>query len=96
MLIAGLVALALASPQSDERAVKVTGCVEKGVEGGCVMLLGEDGKKYNLIGEKRPPLGVYAEVQGTLRPGTPTICMEGEPLIVKEWRKLRDACTPEK
>jgi hypothetical protein len=94
MLVLG--AVTVASPQGEERAVKVVGCVEKGVEGGCVMLRGEDGKKYNLIGAKRPPLGIYAEVEGAPRPGTPTICMEGEPLEVREWRQLREACAPEK
>jgi hypothetical protein len=95
-LAVALTAVALASPQKEERSVKVAGCVQEGVEGGCLMLVTEAGKKYNLIGEKRPAVGIYAEVTGTPRPGTPTICMEGEPLEIKEWRKLRDACTPEK
>lgn len=87
--------LAAGEPQGKQRTqrktVDVSGCVVKGVEGGCLMLVTKNGTKYNILAEEKPVLGTWIQIRGTRHDG-PTICMEGIPVRVLTWKKLADRC----
>ncbi len=73
------------------KVIEATGCVEKGVEAGCLMLVTADGTKYNIFADPRPALGTWISIRGTRHDG-PTICMEGTPVRVQSWKKRADRC----
>jgi hypothetical protein len=96
VLLLGACLAALAAPQErpKPREVDVAGCVQAGVEAGCVMLVTTDGHKYHLLAdkEKLPGLGSFVQVKGTAGADVISFCMEGEPLQVKEVRLLEKKC----
>lgn len=71
--------------------MKVTGKVEKrDLEGGFFQLVGDDGKRYTLLGatgELKSAQGARVEVDGTLDEGV-GIAMAGPQLVVRSLRKL--------
>ena len=73
------------------KVIEATGCVEKGVEASCLMLITADGTKYNIFVDPRPAVGTWIRIRGTRHDG-PTICMEGTPVRVQSWKKLADRC----
>lgn len=70
----------------DANKVEATGCVEAGVEAGCLMLRDlKSGKLYNLIVKvPHPRVGEGIEFTGTLFRGM-TACMQGTPVEVEKW-----------
>lgn len=96
VLLLGAFLAATTSPQEQRRprAVDVAGCLQAGVEAGCVMLVTTDGHKYHLLAgeEKLPGLGSFVQVKGTAGVDVISFCMEGEPLQVKEVRLLEKKC----
>jgi hypothetical protein len=68
----------------------VRGTVEAGVEAGCLILNGEDGMAYLLLGGDRGLLlsGVRLEVAGSVERGLLTTCQQGTPLKVTSVRRI--------
>ena len=70
---------------------RLVGCVENGVEGGCLMLITRDNTKYDISSARRKPkAGTWILVRGTRYDNYVSICMEGIPIKVKTWKKLGD------
>lgn len=71
--------------------MKVTGRIEhRDLEGGIWQLIGDDGKRYTLLGSKsdfKAAQGSRAEVEGTVEEGF-GIAMAGPQLRVEKIRKL--------
>jgi hypothetical protein len=81
-------------PGASQSKITAAGCVEAGVEGGCLIL--RDSKTqtlYNLFfGEgKKPGLNTAIEFTATAHDG-PTICQQGQPLDVTKWTPLKTKC----
>ncbi len=95
-LTAGLVALAILAAPVASRAeeVKVSGCPEVGVEAGCIVLKGDDGKLYNVTAAKpKPEPGVAGMVTGTVSQGA-SLCMQGILLSPATWQPTPGAECP--
>jgi hypothetical protein len=71
--------------------MKVTGRIEhRDLEGGIWQLVGDDGKRYTLLGSRsdlKAAQGARAEVEGTVEEGF-GIAMAGPQLRVEKIRKL--------
>jgi hypothetical protein len=72
--------------------ITILGCVKKGVEPGCVILIAADGKEYSLHGDSIPTIGrgLGVSVTGTL--GGVSTCLQGTPLRVTSWDWTRERC----
>jgi len=74
LMIVACFALALPAAAED---VSVSGCVEPGVEAGCLMMKAGD-ELYNVTHAKpKPEIGKYGTVMGTLSDGV-DICQQGK------------------
>ena len=75
-------------PQPEPKRVHGEGCVEAGVEAGCLIVRDvRAGKLYNIIvGDPRPTPGEGIEFTGTLRQG-PSVCMQGAAIEVERWAR---------
>ena len=92
IVAAALCAAAGAAFAKDSGTIKGSGCVEAGVEAGC-LVVGKNKKAYNLVfssGEKPRP-GTAIAFEGTVHTG-PSICMQGTSVAVTKWRETRRAC----
>lgn len=79
----------------DATQVHVEGCVEQGVEAGCLVVKDlKEGKLYNiLVKGRRPGVGGGIEFTGVPHDG-PTSCMQGIALDVSKWApKLSLKCS---
>jgi hypothetical protein len=76
------------------QTISGTGCVEAGVEAGCMVL--KDVKThtlYNLyFSGKKPDTGTAIQFEGTKQEGV-TVCMQGEPVKVSKWTPATMACS---
>jgi hypothetical protein len=78
--------------KKDVREVKATGCVRRGVEGGCLLLKTLDGKTaYNIFANPRPEVGKVITIEGIDFRGV-TACMEGIPITVTKWEATGETC----
>ena len=70
----------------ESKQVHAEGCVQQGVEAGCLMVKDrQSGKLYHiLIKGARPQPGVGIEFTGVQHDG-PTYCMQGVPVDVSTW-----------
>lgn len=75
-----------------EAEMTIEGCIKKGVEPGCILLVTHDGKEYSLHGESLPEVekGLGASVKGS--PGGVSSCLQGEPFKVTSWNWTRERC----
>ena len=92
MVAIALCALAGAVFAKDGDIIKGSGCVEAGVEAGC-LVVGKNRKAYNLVfasGEKAK-VGTAIAFEGTVHTG-PSFCMQGTSVNVTKWRATRRAC----
>jgi hypothetical protein len=75
-------------------AVKGIGCVETGVEAGCLVLrdLNDNTKLYSLhfASDKKPGPGTAIAFEGTKMGAD--ICMQGTPIAVSKWTELKMKC----
>lgn len=73
--------------------VAVRGTVVRGVEPNCLVL--STGRREYLLVRPGPELrpGTEAVVRGTPRPGMPTTCMQGTPLVVREVDRVGEDAT---
>lgn len=76
------------------KTITASGCVEAGVEAGCLVLKDEKtGTLYNLFFKSNPPaINTAIRFTGTQHEG-PTTCMQGTPVDVKEFTKLKTQCS---
>ena len=75
-------------------AITGSGCVEAGVEAGCLVLTDTKTKVlYNLFftGNK-PAIGTAIHFTGTKHEG-PTTCMQGQAVDVKKWTQIKMKCS---
>ena len=100
LLVAGLCLLATASTYSQEKqageakkTVSAAGCVEAGVEAGCLVLKeGKTNTLYNLyFTGKAPDIDTAISFDGELRGGV-THCMQGTPVTVTKWEPIKMLC----
>jgi len=93
LLLAGLVGAGSATDAQElpQKVIEATGCVQKGVEAGCLLLITAEGKKYNIFAKPQPAIGTWIRIRGSRHEG-PTICMEGIPVRVHTWKKLAARC----
>jgi hypothetical protein len=94
-----LIVLASILPAQDQkkevREVKATGCVRRGVEGGCLLLKTLDGKTtYNIFATPRPEPGIVINIEGTQFRGV-TACMQGIAITVTKWEATGEKCKEE-
>lgn len=82
-------------PQSTAgpKAIYAAGCVQAGVEAGCLILSNPRNKTvYNLFFKgKKPAVGSAIRFTGTSHEG-PTSCMQGEAIDVKTWTEIKMQC----
>jgi hypothetical protein len=96
MFTAGMAATAGETPTGDVKQVRAQGCIEPGVEAGCLVVKDiESGKLYNiLVKGLRPGVGEGIEFTGAAHEG-PTTCMQGIAVDVIKWtRKTSLKCSP--
>jgi len=78
--------------KKEVREVKATGCVRRGVEGGCLLLKTLDGKTtYNIFADPRPKVDTVITIEGVDFRGV-TACMEGIPITVTKWEATGETC----
>lgn len=92
VVAAVLCALAGASFAKDGDIIKGSGCVEAGVEAGC-LVVGKNRKAYNLVfgSAEKAKVGTAITFEGTVHTG-PSFCMQGTSVNVTKWRETRRAC----
>jgi len=88
MALVASAATATAGQAANSKPVQAQGCVEAGVESGCLVVKDvKSGVLYNLlIKGKRPAVGAGIEFTGTPFEGM-TICMQGVALQVTSWKR---------
>jgi hypothetical protein len=92
-VVAGLCSLAFLTAALADEPIKVTGCTAKGVEAGCMLLRTGTGKTYNITAAKPVPTpGAYGEVDGTLKSGAMTLCMQGAVIDPATWTQKGKLC----
>jgi hypothetical protein len=96
LLVAGLFSLTCLTPALAEQPIKVTGCVAKGVEAGCLVLRTNTFQTYSISAAKpKPTPGTYGEVSGMIKFGAITICMQGEVIDPAKWIEKGKFCPKE-
>ena len=93
LLVAALFSLALATPSlAQDKPIKVSGCVMKGVEFSCIVLRTVAGKTYNISqAQPTPTLDTYGTVKGTLRNWI-TFCQQGPVISPATWTQRGKLC----
>ena len=83
-------AAAAASP-SNANQVRGTGCVQAGVEAGCLVVKDTaSGNLYSLlIKGAKPPVGIAIDFAGAPFTGS-TTCMQGTPVQLSTWSRNED------
>lgn len=76
------------------KTVTGSGCVEAGVEAGCLVLKDtKTGTLYNLFFQGTPPaINTAIRFTGTLHEG-PTTCQQGTPVDVKKFTPIQQSCS---
>jgi hypothetical protein len=72
--------------------ITILGCISKGVEGGCIILVTADGKEYSLHGKSLPTIGKGLGVSAKGTPGGVDTCLQGTPFAVSSWTWTRQQC----
>ena len=96
LLVAGLLSLVCSTPALAAEPIKVTGCIEKGVEPGCLVLRTNTFQTYSISAAKpKPTPGSYGEVIGEIKFGAITTCMQGEVIDPAKWIEKGKSCPKE-
>lgn len=96
LLVTGLFSLAFLTPSLAEQPIKVTGCVEKAVEAGCLVLRTKTFQPYSIsAAQPKPTPGTYGEVIGIIKFGAITSCMQGEVIDPAKWIMKSKSCPKE-
>src|SRR5437764_1396606 len=72
-------------------ATEITGCVQPGVEAGCIVLITSDQQTYLLVGSNRPTSG-QVRVRGKVLKNAASTCMQGTPFEVRSFDVLSSTC----
>lgn len=86
--------LAIQKPETtnEKKNIYAAGCVQAGVEAGC-LVLSKNNTVYNLFFKgKKPAAGSAIRFTGSPHEG-PTSCMQGEAIDVKTWTAIKMKCT---
>ena len=76
---------------NEKKSIYAAGCVQAGVEAGC-LVLSKNNTVYSLFFKgKKPALGSAIRFTGTPHEG-PTSCMQGEAIDVKTWTAIKMKC----
>ena len=76
---------------NEKKNTYAAGCVQAGVEAGC-LVLSKNNTVYNLFFKgKKPAVGSAIRFTGTPHEG-PTSCMQGEAIDVKTWTPIKMKC----
>ena len=76
---------------TEKKSVYAAGCVQAGVEAGC-LVLSKNNTVYNLFFKgKRPAAGTAIRFTGSPHEG-PTSCMQGQAIDVKTWTPIKMTC----
>jgi len=88
MALTAAAVIAAAGPAPEQKPVHGQGCVEAGVEAGCLVVKDtKSGIIYNLlIKGTRPSIGVGIDFTGVSHEGV-TMCMQGVALDVTSWTR---------
>jgi hypothetical protein len=80
---------------SSSKTIKGSGCVERGVENSCHILIdSKTGETYNLMfSAKVPKSGTAISFTGTQHKSM-TTCMQGKPVNVSKWKKEKGIKCP--
>ena len=84
-----------AQPAPKPKKISAGGCVEQGVEAGCLIVRSaKDDKIYNVLFQdgKKPDVGSGISFEGVQHDG-PTACMQGTAVEVKQWRPVATECS---
>ena len=96
LLFAGMAAGQTQKDKSAPTGKTITGsgCVEAGVEAGCLVLKDtKTGTLYNLFFQGTPPaVNTAIRFTGSLHEG-PTTCQQGTPVDVKNFTPIRQSCS---
>ncbi len=86
MMLAGAAMIAGAGPAPQSTKVRAEGCVQAGIETGCLVVKDvKSGRLYNVhIKKPRPEIGEGIEFTGVLYEGV-TYCMQGIAVEVTTW-----------
>jgi len=89
-----LLSLLTTASYAQDKRITVSGCVIRGVEPGCLVLLTTPGtKRYNIsAAQPMPAPGSYGTVTGTLRPHWITFCQQGEVIEPATWKYRGPLC----
>ncbi len=99
LMITFLFGLTLCAQKPEEKAaqgtaVRISGCIEPGVEVGCRILRdAKTGDVYSLSfhSKSQPEAGMGVSIEGTIHNG-PTSCMQGKAVDVTKWTKAEMQC----
>ena len=86
LVLAGAAAAAAAPPPANGNQLKGKGCVQVGVETGCLVVKdAQSGKLFNLlIKGAKPAIGAGIDFIGATSSGANT-CMQGTPVQIETW-----------
>jgi hypothetical protein len=86
LALAGVAGAAGAAPSPDASQVKGKGCVQAGVEAGCLVVKDtQSAKLYSLlIKGAKPPVGAAIDFEGAPFDGM-TTCTQGIPVQIRTW-----------
>ncbi len=88
LVVGTILSLYILSPGGDSidipTQIKVTGILEQGVEGGCLILKSDDGNLYTLLDlpDDPPSIGSRVTVTGVIQEDVVTSCMQGDSLRI--------------
>ena len=88
LVVGAILSLYILSQEEDSTdssaQINVTGILEQGVEGGCLVLKSDDGKLYTLLDlpDDTPPVGSRVAVTGIVQEDVVTSCMQGTTLKI--------------
>jgi hypothetical protein len=77
---------------TEKQELTIIGCVKKGVEAGCIILITSDGKEYSLHGKSLPTLGEGLGVAAKGSIGGADTCLQGTPFNVSSWNWTKEKC----
>jgi hypothetical protein len=82
--------------KTQDEPVHATGCVEQGVEAGCLVLKDIKTKTlYDLKFDKKPaPVGTAIEFDGVSHAGEVDHCQQGKIVHIQKWSHIRMHCPP--
>ena len=75
--------------------IRIQGCVKRGVEAGCIILVTGQKKEYSLHGKSLPTLGKGLGVSATGKVIDADTCQQGTPFEVSSWNWTRLKCPKE-